>query len=101
MRLAKNDEMIQALAADRSDQPFGKAILPRRGWCSRLVADAHGAQSARNDGAKDTVAIADQVVRSLIPWECFCDLAHNPFLGRVRCDADPDQFSAIQPDDDE
>jgi hypothetical protein len=29
MRLAKNDEMIQALAADRPDQPFGKAILPR------------------------------------------------------------------------
>ena len=29
MRLAKNDEMIQALAADRPDQPFGKTILPR------------------------------------------------------------------------
>jgi hypothetical protein len=29
MGLAKNDDMIQALAPDRSDQPFGKAILPR------------------------------------------------------------------------
>jgi hypothetical protein len=28
MGLAKNDDMIQALAADRPDQPFGKAILP-------------------------------------------------------------------------
>jgi hypothetical protein len=37
MRLTKNDDMIQALAADRPDQPFGKAILPRRGWCGRLV----------------------------------------------------------------
>ena len=27
MGLAKNDDMIQALAADRSDQPFGKAVL--------------------------------------------------------------------------
>jgi len=27
---AKNDDMIQALAADRSDQPFNKAILPQR-----------------------------------------------------------------------
>jgi hypothetical protein len=28
MRLAENDDMIQALAADRPDQPFGEAILP-------------------------------------------------------------------------
>jgi hypothetical protein len=28
MGLAKNDDMIQALAADLPDQPFGKAILP-------------------------------------------------------------------------
>jgi hypothetical protein len=36
MRLTENDDMIQALAADRPDQPFGKAILPRRGWCNWL-----------------------------------------------------------------
>jgi hypothetical protein len=35
MRLTKNDDVIQALAADRPDQPFGKAVLPRRGWCGR------------------------------------------------------------------
>ena len=29
MRLAQNDEMIDTLAPDGSDQPFGKAILPR------------------------------------------------------------------------
>ena len=29
MRLTKNDDMIEALAADRPDQSFGKAILPR------------------------------------------------------------------------
>jgi hypothetical protein len=29
MRLAKHDEMVDTLAPDRSDQPFGKAILPR------------------------------------------------------------------------
>ena len=29
MGLAENDDMIQALATDRPDQPFGKAILPR------------------------------------------------------------------------
>jgi hypothetical protein len=29
MRLAENDDVIQTLMPDRSDQPFGKAILPR------------------------------------------------------------------------
>jgi hypothetical protein len=43
-----------------------------------------------------TIPVADHVARSLIPRECFCDLARNPFGGRMCCDADPDQFSAIQ-----
>ena len=67
MRLTKNDDVIQTLAADRSDQPFGKAILPRRGWCGRLVPDAHGAQSACDDGSVDPIAIPDHVTRSPVP----------------------------------
>ena len=46
MRLAQDDEVVHALAPDRSDQPFGEGILPRRGWCRRLVPDAHGALQA-------------------------------------------------------
>ena len=63
MRLAQDDEMVHALAPDRSDQPFGKAILPGRAWCSRFVPDAHRAQSACNDGAIDTIPIAEEVAR--------------------------------------
>jgi hypothetical protein len=44
-----------------------------------------------------TIPVADHVARSLIPRECFCDLARNPFGGRMCCDADPDHLSAIQP----
>src|ERR1700730_14067585 len=97
MRLAQDNHMVDALAPDRSDQPFGKAILPGRGWAGRLVPDAHGAQSARDNAAIDAVPVADHVARSFIPRECFCDLARNPFRGRMCCDADPDQLSAIQP----
>ena len=67
MRLAQDDEMVHTIAPDRSDQPFGKAILPRRGWCSRLVPDAHGAQSACDDGAVDPIPIANEVLRGIIP----------------------------------
>jgi hypothetical protein len=67
MDLAQDNDVVHTLTPDRSDQPFGKAILPGRGRCGRLVADAHGAQSARDDAAIDPVAIADEIVRSLIP----------------------------------
>src|SRR5260370_10250550 len=42
------------------------------------------------------VTTAAQMRARSIPRECFCDLARNPFCGRMCCDADPDQLSAIQ-----
>src|SRR5271169_7058824 len=86
---------------DRSDQPFGKAILPRRGWCSRLVPNAHGTQSACDDGTVDPIPIANEVLRGIIPRKCLRYLACNPFCRRVCCDVDPDEASTVQPNDDE
>src|SRR3982074_1767981 len=101
MHLAQDNDVVHTFTPDRSDQPFGKAILPRRGWCGRLVPNAHGAQSARDDAAIDPVAIADEVVRSLIPRKCLRDLTCNPFRRRICCDVDPDEVSAVEPDDGE
>src|SRR5207245_653270 len=93
--------MVDALASDRSDQPFGEAVLPRRAWGDGLVADAHGAQSVRDGSAIDAIPITDQVARRLSPRECFGDLACDPVRGRMGCDVDPDEVSAGQPNDDE
>src|ERR1700738_3865369 len=101
MRLAQDNDVVHTLTPDRSDQPFGKAILPGRGWCGRLVPDAQGAQSARDDAAIDPVAIADQVARGLIPRKCLRDLTCNPFRRRICGDVDPDEVSAVEPDDHE
>jgi hypothetical protein len=49
MDLAQDNDVVHTLTPDRSEQPFDKAILPRRGRCGRLVPDAHGAHSARDD----------------------------------------------------
>src|SRR5882762_6042958 len=101
MHLAQDNDVVHTLTPDRSDQPFGRRVLPGRGWCGRLVPDAHGAQSARDDAAIDPVAIADEVVRSLIPRKCFRYLTCNPLCRRICCDVDPDEVSAVEPDDDE
>src|SRR4030081_3727783 len=55
MHLAQNNDVVHTFTPDRSDQPFGKAILPRRGWRGRSVPDAHGAQSACDDAAIDPI----------------------------------------------
>src|SRR5450631_3783710 len=101
MHLTQNNDVVHTLTPDRSDQPFHKAILPRRGWRGRLVPDAHGAQSARDDAAIDPIPIADEVARSLIPGECLRYLMCNPFGRGICCDVDPDEVSAVEPDDDE
>src|SRR6267143_1539305 len=90
MHLAQDNDVVHTFTPDRSDQPFGKAILPGRGWCGGLVPDAHGAQSARDDAAIDPIAIADEVARSLIPRKCLRYLTCHPLRGRVWCDVDPD-----------
>src|SRR5580765_3514990 len=83
MLLAQDDQMIDTLAPDRSDQPFGKAILPRRGRSRRLVPDAHGAKSACDNGAVDAIPITDQVARTLFPGECLGELERDPFRSRT------------------
>src|SRR6202163_494144 len=81
MHLAQDNDVVYTLTPDRSDKPFHKAILPGRGWCGRLVPDAHGAQSACDDAAIDPIPIADEGGGSLIPRKCVGDLACNP----LRC----------------
>jgi hypothetical protein len=99
--LAQCDNMVGALATDRSDQPLGEAVLPRRTWGDGFVPDGHGPQSTYDGRTVDRVPIADQVARSLIPRECLHNLACNPFRGRICGDVDPDKVAACQPDDDE
>src|SRR6202051_3797247 len=101
MHLAQHNDVVHTFTPDRSDQPFGKAILPRRGRCGRLVPDAHCAQSPRDDAAIDPVAIADEVGRSLIPGRCLRYLTCNPFGRGICCDIEPDEGSAVEPDNDE
>ena len=64
MHLAHDNDVAHTLTPDRPDQPFGKAILPRRGQ-ARLGCPWRAI--CRDDAAIDPVAIADEVVQSLIP----------------------------------
>src|ERR1019366_8623211 len=97
MFLTQDNDVVQTLAPDRSDQPLGKAILPRGSWCSGLVSNTHGTQSARDDSAVDLIPISDHKARSVIPRKSLGDLTCNPFRCRVGCHVDPDDISPMKP----
>src|ERR1700740_3679197 len=101
MRLAQDNDVVQTFTPDRSDQPFGKSILPGRRWRNGPIPDAHGAQSARDNTAIDPVPIADEGVRSLIPRKRLGYLTCNPFRRQICCDVDPGEVSAVYPNNDE
>src|SRR5258708_37365438 len=101
MLIAENNEGIQTLTTERSDQPSGKTILPRRGWCNGLVSNAHGAQPTCDDSSVNLIAIPDHIAWSLIPRKGLGDLTRDPLRCRVGCHVDPDEISAIKPYDDE
>src|SRR6266704_1292382 len=98
MFLVQDNDVVQTLAPDRSDQPFGKAVLPRRGRCNWLVSDTHGTQSARDDSTVDSISISDHIARSAIPRQTLGDLTCNPRRRRVGCYAAPASVSLPKPD---
>jgi hypothetical protein len=93
MLLAEHHEVVNALAADRANQPFGKTVLPRRTGRNRLVANPHRSQTTPNDGAIDPIPITDQIAWCLVPGESLGDLPRDPFGRRMRRYVDPDKLS--------
>ena len=63
VRLAENEYLIQALAAQCADQTFGTTILPRRPRRDRSIADTHRPHPRREDVSIGTVIVAHQVGR--------------------------------------
>ena len=99
MRLAKDDDVVQAFPANGPNQSFGKAVLPWRPRCDGFVANSHCTQAMSYDGAKDAIPVADQIPRRRIPGERFRDLACNPFRRWATRHTYPDELSAIEPND--
>ena len=99
MPLPQRHDMVEALASDRSDQPFNMTVLPRRTWRDRPISDAHDSQPACDRATIGGVTIADEVARRLVPRECFGDLSGDPFGGRMCGHVDPDETSPLQTQD--
>ena len=67
MPLAKDHDVIEAVPTDRSDHPFGDAVLPGGPSRNRAMPYAHRREAPNESLAIGAIAIANDVARLLTP----------------------------------
>jgi hypothetical protein len=94
MPLPEHDNMVQAIASDRTDRPFTISILPRRSRRGRPIPNAHRPKAMDEDVTVDGVAVTDDVSRRF-PTIGLGELARNPFSRWVRSHSQPQHLPAV------
>src|ERR1700726_1973147 len=97
--LAEHKDVVKAFPSDRPDQQFSISILPRGARRRRSIAGAYRSESANKDLTIGAVPVANKIAGSLFPPACFRNLICDPFCGRMRCDAKPQNMSPAVPHD--
>jgi hypothetical protein len=75
---AQNEDMIEALAPDRADEPLREGHLPRAVGRGQDFGDPHALHALPEGGAVDRVAIAEEVRRRGVVREGVHDLLGRP-----------------------
>ncbi|HXW29893.1 MAG TPA: hypothetical protein VEK55_11075, partial [Xanthobacteraceae bacterium] len=97
--LAKHKDMVKAVPSDRADQPFCTPVLPGRPGCDRSIPYAHCSKPEHKGMAVNTITVANDVPRRLLPPIGFRQLTGNPLCVRVRGDTQPQKLAATMPQD--
>ena len=78
MPFIENDDAVEALPADRSDQTFTIRILPWRGGGCDDFLDAHRLDAPDEIGAEDAVTVTNQIKGRGIVRKGFTHLLGGP-----------------------
>src|SRR6266852_9522242 len=81
-RLVPHNDVIQALAANRSDQSFYIWILPRRSRRRDHFFDPHALREGNQFSSENRISIPDQILRRF-PWKRFSNLLRRPLFARM------------------
>ena len=95
VRLAQNDDVIQTLAAQGTDQPLYVRILPETGRGGHDFRDPQAGDPAAERVAVDDVAISQEPSRCRVVGKGFNDLLHRPRGLRMLRDRKVDDSSAL------
>src|ERR1700730_4309926 len=83
MAFVQNDEMIEAIVAQGSDQPLHEPVLPWTARCTKALFDPHALAPPLKCAAVDRIAITKEVLRRAVPGEGFDDLLARPLSRRI------------------
>ena len=99
MLLTEDNDMIQAISPDRTDEPFGVSILP--GDRAEVGRSRMPMAPRRRIKAPPyaPIAITNDVSWRLAATTSFGQLTGNPFSTRMRGHAGPQNFSPGMPQD--
>jgi hypothetical protein len=67
MRFVKDQDVIQAIAPERADQPLDIRVLPGRPWRNRPVPNAHRPHASSKDWSIGRVIVAHHIGRRCVP----------------------------------
>ena len=96
-----DDDLIKALASERSDQPFDVRILPRTSRRAQHLFDAQARHAPTKGFPIDRVAIPEEIVRRALPREGFDQLLACPLRRRILGDVDKNHFAPVMQEYDE
>jgi hypothetical protein len=105
MTLAEDDDMVQALAPDRADEPLREGILPRAVRGRENLLDPHALHAVPKLLAVDLVTIAQKIGGRGVVREGVHDLLGGPagggVLGHVEVDDPPAVLSEYDEDEED
>src|SRR6266849_10327086 len=84
-RLLPHNDVIQALAANRSDQSFHIWILPRRSRRRDHFFAPHALRGGNEFSSENRISIPDQILWRF-PWKRFSNLLHRPLTSSAGYD---------------
>ena len=99
--LAENDDMVQTLAPDRTDESLREGVLPRAARGDENFTDSHPLHSFPEGVTVDRIAVAEEVDRSGLVWEGVHDLLGGPVAGGMLRDVEVDDAPAMVSEHDE
>src|SRR5215469_14557547 len=99
MLFAEHHDMIEAVQADRTNDPLRISILPWRPRRDRSIPYAHRGKAPDEGVAISAISIPNDIPRRFSPTAGFSQLERNPFGVRMGGHAQPQKLSAGMPQD--
>ena len=101
VRLAQDEDVVQALAPHAAEEALAGGVLPRRAVGRAQLRDAARRGDAGEGRPVLAVVVADEVARPLAEGRGLAQLLGDPGVGRVARHADMDDPARAERDDEE